>query len=489
MAVGVNARTAFSLFFPPILAEFGWERGRTAGVFAFGFLVSNLFIPFLGRAMDRWGPRLVLPAGVLMVCAGLGLATLTRHAWHLYLTMGVLVAGGASVVGYTGQAFFLPNWFVRRRGLAMGIAFSGVGVGSVVLFPWLQRMIDGRGWRAACWTLVAILAVAVVPLNAVFARQRPEDLGLAPDGDTAPGLRQRRADSVVDPTWAAVDWTLARAVRTDRFWWVFLGFVTGLAAWYMVQVHQTKYLLEIGFTPAVAATALGLVSFLGIGGQIGLGHLSDRIGREWVWTAACLGYAICYAALLVLRDHPTMGWLVTMIAAQGLLGYGIASVFAAIVAELFQGRHYGSVFGVLGLGAGLGAGLGPLTAGLLYDLTGRYAEAFWVAIGCCAISTIAIWQAAPRKVRVVAGRVPRARVAARGGPARAEGLPNEPRLRKDRETNRPALRKDRETNRPALRKDRETNRPALRKDRETKRPALRKDHETSRYTRSARTGL
>ena len=239
MAVGVNARTAFSLLFPPILTEFGWQRGRTAGAFAFGFMVSNLFIPFLGGAMDRWGPRLVLPGGVILMCAGLGLATFTHEPWHLYMTLGVLVAAGASVVGYTGQAFFLPNWFVRRRGLAMGIAFSGVGIGSVALFPWLQRMIDARGWRAACGTLVAILAVVVIPLNAVFARQRPEDLGLSPDGDPTSRTGERRARNVVDPAWAAADSTLALAVRTPRFWWVFVGFVTGLAAWYMVQVRRS----------------------------------------------------------------------------------------------------------------------------------------------------------------------------------------------------------------------------------------------------------
>jgi MFS family permease len=413
MAVGVNARTAFSLFFPPILQEFGWERGLTAGAFAFGFLISNLFIPFLGRAMDRWGPRVILPAGVLTVCAGLGLATFVQRPWQLYVTLGVLVATGTTVVGYTGQAFFLPNWFVRRRGLAMGLAFSGVGIGSMVLFPSLQRMIDAFGWRAACWTLAAILAAVVVPLNAILARQRPEDLGLAPDGDPAPRGGERRVDNVADPAWAAVDWTVRRALRTPRFWWVFVGFVTGLTAWYAVQVHQTKYLIEIGFTPAVAATALGLVSFTGIGGQIGLGHLSDRIGREWAWTLACLGFAICYAALLVLRRHPDPAWLWVMVGAQGLLGYGISSVFGSIVAELFQGRHYGSIFGLLGAAAGAGAGLGPFMAGVLYDRTGRYTEAFLVAIACCAISAVAIWRAAPRKVRVVAGRLARMRAAAR----------------------------------------------------------------------------
>jgi MFS family permease len=239
IAVGVNARTAFSLLFPHILREFGWERGLTAGAFAFGFMISMAFTPFLGRLMDRWGPRMVIPLGVVLVCAGLSLATFTRYPWQLYATLGVLVAGGTMVVGYTGQALFLPNWFVRKRGLATGIAFSGVGVGSIMLFPWLQRVIDGFGWRAACWTLAALLALAIIPLNLVFPRQRPEEMGLRPDGDPAPRANDRRVDNVVDPSWVAVDWTLARAMRTARFWWVFVGFVTGLMAWYAVQVHQT----------------------------------------------------------------------------------------------------------------------------------------------------------------------------------------------------------------------------------------------------------
>src|SRR5215467_3953581 len=128
MGVGVNARTAFSLFFPPILDEFGWERGVTAGAFSFGFLVSAVLSPSLGRLMDRRGPRLVVELGVVLMAAGLLLAPLVNRPWHLYLTLGVLVGGGSVCLGYTGHALFLPHWFVRRRGLAISLAFSGVGV-------------------------------------------------------------------------------------------------------------------------------------------------------------------------------------------------------------------------------------------------------------------------------------------------------------------------------------------------------------------------
>jgi len=408
MAIGVNARTVFSLLFPAILGEFGWERGVTAAGFSMGFLVSASFTPFLGGLMDHQGPRVVLPVGVVVMSAGLALATFVSRPWHLYLTLGVLVSCGSVVVGYTGHAFFLPNWFVRRRGIAIGIAFSGVGVGAIVLFPWLQAMILGAGWRAACWAMAGLLLV-LVPLNALFQRLRPEDIGLAPDGDlvrpAGAGAGHHPAN-VVDAAWASVEWTLARAVRTARFWWVFAAFFTSLFTWYAVQVHQTKYLIEIGFTPVVAAYALGFVGLAGVVGQIGLGHLSDRIGREWVWTISGAGYVMCYAILLLMGGRPTPTLLCAMVLSQGLLGYGISSVYGAIPAELFQGRHYGSVFGVLSLAASAGAGAGPWVAGALYDRTGSYALAFWLAIVLSMASVGFIWLAAPRKVRAVAGRIP-----------------------------------------------------------------------------------
>lgn len=409
MGLGVNMRTAFSLLFPPILDEFGWGRGVTAAAFSFGFLVSTLFTPFLGLLMDRWGPRYVIPLGVGLVGSGLALATLARAPWHLYLTLGALVVGASVSISYIGHSLFLPNWFVRRRGLAIGIAFSGVGVGSVILFPWLQALIGRAGWRQACWTMALVMVLVLVPLNLLLQRGRPEDLDLAPDGERAapgPAAAGRHPDNVVDPVWASIEWTLGRAVRTARFWWVFLGFFTALFAWYAVQVHQTRYLIDIGFDPALAAWALGLVGFAGIGGQIALGHLSDRVGREWVWTLSSLGFVLCYALLLVMHERPSVLLLYLMVASQGLLGYGLASVFGAIPAELFQGRHFGTIFGTLNLASGAGAGLGPWAAGALHDATGSYAPAFGTAIGLSLVSIVAIWRAAPRKVRAVAGRVP-----------------------------------------------------------------------------------
>ena len=198
MAIGVNARTAFSLFFPPIIDEFGWERGVTAGAFSFGFLVSAAVSPLIGRLMDRAGPRAVMELGVALMAGGLLLAPLTTQPWHLYLTIGVMVGAGSVCLGYSGQSLFLPNWFIRRRGLAMGLAFAGVGIGSMTLLPWVQLMIEQTGWRTACTAMGILILVVLAPIN-LLLRKRPEDIGLQPDGDAAPSASAKPVSNVVDP--------------------------------------------------------------------------------------------------------------------------------------------------------------------------------------------------------------------------------------------------------------------------------------------------
>ena len=404
MAFGVNARTAFSLVFAPIIDEFGWERGLTAGAFSFGFLASALLSPMVGRVMDRRGPRLVIETGVACMGAGLILSTTIATPLHLYLTFGLLVGFGSICTGYSAQSLFLPNWFVRQRGLAISLAFTGVGIGSIVLLPWMQTVIDHAGWRTACWTLGVAILVILAPLN-LLLRRAPRDIGLEPDGDARPADGAPRRSNIVDPAWAAVDWTLARALRTARFWWVASGYFAGLYVWYAVQVHQTKYLVEIGFTRATAAWALGVVSLAGIPGQIALGHLSDRVGREIVWALACLGFAITYVALMALHAWPNAPLLYVMVLSQGALGYGLTSVLGAIPVEIFEGRQYGTIYGTITLIALSGGAVAPWITGVLYDRTGSYDLAFAIGVAMSVYAAMAIWIAAPRKVRAVAGRM------------------------------------------------------------------------------------
>src|SRR5260370_16960476 len=289
----------------------------------------------------------------------------------------------------------------------MGLAFAGVGIGSMTLLPWVQHMIEQTGWRTPC-TAMGILVVAMLaPIN-LLLRKRREDIGILPDGDAAPSaLIAKPVSNVVDPVWAGTDWTVRRAIATGRFWGLSLGYFGGLYIWYAVQVHQTKYLLDIGFSPSVAGWALGAVSLLGIPGQIWLGHLSDRFGREWIWAASCTGFAICFAALIALKSVPTLPLVYAMAPPQVAPRYLLTSIMGAVVLEIFQGKHYGSIFGTVMFVALLGGAAGASVTGLLHDLSGSYTSAFAIGIAVSGLSAIAIWMASPGKIRAVAGQLHR----------------------------------------------------------------------------------
>lgn len=416
MAIAVNARTSFSLLFPEILDEFGWQRGVTAATFSIGFIASGLFSPVIGALMDRWGPRFVIPMGAVMVIGGLYTTTLVSSPIGLYLTLGVFVITGSIAMSYMSHSMFLYHWFVRRRGMAVGLAFSGVGIGSITLLPWFQRIIDTGGWRQAC-LIISLTVAIIIPLNILLQRKRPEDLGLLPDGEkqAASGEQKPSLDLVVDRAWAETDWTLGLAVRTGRFWWIFWGYFFGLFAWYSVLVHQTIYLVETGFDSQLAATALGFVGLLAVAGQIGVGAFSDRVGREWGWTAALTGFVICYAGLILLAQGPSLPLLALVVGGQGLLGQGLSSLYGAFSAEVFSGRRFATIFAWAGLGGNVGAGVGPWVTGYIFDVTGSYLWAFWLCLGVSLVSIFCMWMASPGKVRRVAGRAARAPKSADSG--------------------------------------------------------------------------
>ncbi|MBE7635330.1 MFS transporter [Sneathiella sp. P13V-1] len=408
MGIGVNVRTAFSLLYPAILEEFGWSRADTAATFTVGFICAGALSPVIGKLSDYISPRYLLSLTSLLVAGGLVLSTFSSEIWHIYVCLGIIVIGFGVAITYVGHSLFLPAWFERQRGLAIGVAFSGVGIGSVILMPLLQAQILETNWREACWFMAGLLVFIVFPLNFLFQRQAPGELGLSPDGDknTPEGeLRtSKQVDNIVDKEWVETDWTLKKAMKTPEFWWMSLSCCAALYVWYAIQVHQTKYLLEIGISNITASFALGLVGFAGIAGQIFLGHLSDRIGREKIWTVAVMGFAICYALLLVMEHLPSNILLYAMVIMQGGLGYATASVFGAMPADMFQCKRYGEIFGVFSMLSLIGGGIGPWFTGYLYDITGSYQAGFYVAIVVCMISVVAVWKASPRSKRLVAGQ-------------------------------------------------------------------------------------
>jgi MFS family permease len=201
--------------------------------------VSDLggLTPCVGWLTDRRGPRLIIETGVVLMGGGSIAGIADPRAMAALLEpwrTGRRRGQPARLYG----AIALTRWFVRRRGLALSIAFSGVGVGSVTILPWLQTSIANSGWRTACWSLGLLVLVALAPLN-LLLRGKPADLGLEPDGDSDRGTPSGSL-SFAAAARASADWTLGRAVRTPRFRWLALSYFWALFTWYAVQVHQSK---------------------------------------------------------------------------------------------------------------------------------------------------------------------------------------------------------------------------------------------------------
>lgn len=412
MAIAISARTSFSLLYPEILAEFGWSRAMTAGAYSLGFVASITLLPVVGLLMDRFGPRIVVPLGALLVAGGFIVLRTITDPIGLYVAMGLLIVNGSMAMSYIVHSMFLPRWFERNRGLAVGIAFSGVGVGALVLLPAFQWIIDTRGWREACIAMGLLVAVGIIPLNLLFQRGAPSDIGLLPDGrdpedpnaDPAMNRKARnKGEIIVDRAWAETDWTLARALGTVRLWAICCAMFGALFVWYAIQAHQTKFLIDVGFTPAFAATALGLVAFFGIFGQIGIGALSDRIGREFSWTLALAGFATASLLMIQIAKTPSTSLVYAAMAAQGLFGYGMSALFGAITTEIFSGRKLASILAIVGICGNIGAGAGAWIMGALHDMSGNYIVGFLACWAMSIVSILCMWIASPSSIRRVAG--------------------------------------------------------------------------------------
>src|SRR5215475_10189775 len=181
VGVAFGARNAFAVFLVAVIEEFQWSRGLASGALMLGSVMWTLAAPVIGILLDRLGPRIVLPGGAIIMALGFIISGMTHTIFEFYLGMGIFMGIGFAALTMTSQATFLSNWFVRKRGMAIGTAASGIGLGILLVVPWTQWLIATYGWRAAFFILAGVLVVIVAPVNFLFQRQRPEEMNLKPD--------------------------------------------------------------------------------------------------------------------------------------------------------------------------------------------------------------------------------------------------------------------------------------------------------------------
>jgi len=398
MAFWLGIRTSFSVFYVALLEEFSWRRGDSAGVQSMALITYTFLAPVVGSLIDRFGPRRVIPPGILVLGLGLGLCATIKTLPQFYLLYGVVMGSGITCIGIISYSAILAHWFEKKRGLASGIAVSGMGLGTFTLVPLSQTMITAWGWRAAFIILGGLVLIILLPLNGLVLRHKPADVGQAVDGEeTTPPV----TGEGTDPVSAQRDreWTIGSVFVQGRFW-ALMGFAFfSIIGIYAILTHNVKYLVDQGVDKMTAAWVFALVGVVSSIFRIFWGWLSDRTSREATFTmgigCACLGVI----SLMLVEITGNKGFVYGFFLLFGMGWGATAPMFMAVSADLFQGRIFGFIYGLVEAGIGIAGAIGAWMAGEIFDRTQSYQVAFVLVLVVLVLSAALVWLAAPRKIR------------------------------------------------------------------------------------------
>ncbi|MFI5396950.1 MAG: MFS transporter [Candidatus Binatia bacterium] len=381
IAVGVGLY-APPVFLVPLQEHFGWSRAAIAAGSAIAAVVSGMVSPLVGAWIDKYGSRKVMTFGALVMGSAFLLLSAMTSLWQLYALNG-LAAIGITCCAWIPIQTLIANWFNKKRGLAMGIALTGIGFGGLVMAPLTGVLITRLGWRLAFAGLGAlILTIATVVLAIV--RSRPADMGLLPDGDmaAAPGTHGTHDASGLG---AGID--LGQAVRTGAFWILATAHFLWTFAGLSIVGHMVAHLRDVGFEGSVAAGALGLTVGVSVAGRVVIGYFADSANKATVLSAAFAFSGLSTALLLSIQSP---GALPLFVVAYGLGFGGIAVLFPLLVVECFGLLSFGKILGLIMIAATMGGAAGPVFTGRIYDMTGSYRLAFALHVSVFMAAALAI---------------------------------------------------------------------------------------------------
>ena len=356
----------FSLFLDPLHAAFGWKREAMGGAFALAAITVALVSPLIGILLDRFPPRRIILPGILVFAAGLAaLSRLSPHILQFYVTFFVigLVANATAQFAYTRT---ILTWFTSYRGLALALLLTGSGIGSILIPPLTEWMIQHHGWRSG-FLLLGGIATLGFPFTALLVRNRPE---------AAIVRSEHHSDASM---------TVAAALRTAAFW--ILAFITILSAFSEngLVTNLASILTQHGVLAGTAALALSVRGGAGIVGRLGIGYAIDRVSPERIQS---LVLALAAAGTLIIA-FAGAAWPAILGAA--ILGVGLGSeadVGPYLLARYFGRRHFSVLYGLTWTAYAVGGATGPLWIGHLYDRAGAYLPRFIVYLAAVAFAAV-----------------------------------------------------------------------------------------------------
>lgn len=365
----------FSVFVDPIVKELGWSMTLVSGAFSLYRLEAGLGAPFVGFFMDRTSPRKLVTVAVVAMGAGFILLSRASSIVPFYLAFIVIAVSFAFVAGSAMGATLIGKWFVKRRGLALGLYGSVTGIGGFMV-PILSWLITIYGWR---FTFVILgLGIWIVGIPAAMVlRQKPEEMGLLPDGESAPAAKDTAKPGKTSSP-EEVNLSVRNALHSSAFWLITLSFMSHQLVMSALFVHLVPNLTTIGFDPQSAALVITSVTVTSILGRVGFGWLADKFSTKWLLVSIFVLQSFGTFALTRVQQMTDLIPFVVFYS----LGYGGAfSLRPAIVAQYYGRKNLGTIYGVIHGASTCGGVAGPMIAGILFDLQHSYYMAFMVLTG------------------------------------------------------------------------------------------------------------
>ena len=363
-----GARYSFGVFVKPMFAEYGWPMTVISLAASINLLMYAGAGVFAGWLLDRIAPKWIMTVGVLFVTAGFIAASFVNSPLGLYMSYGVLVGIGSAGSGAVACTTSIGKWFIKKRGVAIGIAAMGIGLGTLIMAPLAGYIVKTFGWRFGFLSIGAMTCVVGIAISQIFmGKDYPQRYGLQPDGE--PPLPNQ--SNFRPPDSAPEKPSLKPILLDSRFCLLVVCNLFAVMTVMMTFVHQVAYAINNGIDKIEAAAAIGLIGIMGSCGKFFFGWLSDRIPDAKY--SAALGFLLMAAGMYLLCGATNVLRLYGFALFYGF-GYGsLAPVTPYLISDRFGERVLGVAYGLLAFfSAGIGGALGPIIGGLIYDKTGSY---------------------------------------------------------------------------------------------------------------------
>lgn len=389
VSAGINFH-GFGNFIIPLSNEFGWSRTVISAAFSLARLESGLFGPVEGWLVDKLGPRRLILIGIPLMALGYILLSRINSLLTFLVVYVLFISLGNSIGMGTPMTTAVANWFNKKRGLAFGIMWSGVGLGGLFV-PALGWLVARYGWRDAALFVGIFIFVTCTPLAFVM-RHRPEPYGYLPDGERP---QQREGESTqsrqLQPD-LSQDFSAREALKTSSFWYLTLSIAARSLVSGGVGLHLVPFFIGLGTSPVLAATLAGSVGVMSIPGRLGLSALGDYVNKRYVMAVSLILMAV---AIIMMAQADSISSVIPALIVYSASQGGISVLPQSLFADYFGRKSYATIQGFRSSIQMVGIIIGPIVSGYIFDTTGSYTNAFLTFSGAIVVSMVLILLARP----------------------------------------------------------------------------------------------